>query len=226
MAEMEKTMIDNDGFGGMSTLAGGAGFVGGLVLGSLWNNNGLGGRWNNGGNCCGTNQAIDTASINASINSVGEQLNNLGMQNLQQTCNTNMNLVNAVTNAHNSINNTLNQNNLANTQGFAGVQSALCQGFSGVNSNVTSQGYESRIATNQLASQMASCCCELKQEVQRQGCLDRELQRQIHTENIKSQLCDAKAKIASLEAQNAFTASQNAQTAYLLSQLKTTATTA
>lgn len=225
MAEMEKTMIDNDGFGGMSTLAGGAGFVGGLVLGSLWNNNGFGGRWNNGGNCCcGASQAIDTASINASINSVGEQLNNLGMQNMQQTCNTNMNLINAVTNAHNSINNTLNQNNLANTQGFAGVQSALCQGFSGVNSNVTSQGYESRIATNQLASQMASCCCELKQEVQRQGCLDRELQRQIHTENIQSQLCDAKAKIASLEAQNAFTASQNAQTAYLLSQLKTTAT--
>lgn len=221
MAEMEKTMIDNDGFGGMSTLAGGAGFVGGLVLGSLWNN-GFGGRWNNGGNCCGTNQAVDTASINASINSVGEQLNNLGMQNMQQICNTNMNLVNAVTNAHNSINNTLHQNNLANSQGFAGVQSALCQGFSGVNSNVTSQGYESRIATNQLASQMASCCCELKQEVQRQGCLDRELQRQIHTENIQSQLCDAKAKIASLEAQNAFTASQNAQTAYLLSQLKTT----
>ena len=194
----------------------------GLVLGSLWNNNGFGGRWNNGGNCCGTNQAVDTASINASINSVGEQLNNLGMQNMQQTCNTNMNLVNAVTNAHNSISNTLNQNNLANVQGFAGVQSALCQGFSGVNSNVSSQGYESRIATNALASQMASCCCELKQEVQRQGCLDRELQRQIHTENIQSQLCDAKAKIASLEAQNAFNASQNAQTAYLISQLKTT----
>ena len=37
MAEMEKTMIDNDGFGGMTTLAGGAGFVEGLVLGSLWN---------------------------------------------------------------------------------------------------------------------------------------------------------------------------------------------
>ncbi len=227
MAEMEKTMIDNDGFGGMTTLAGGAGFVGGLVLGSLWN--GWNGNGNNrNGNCggCGCNQAIDTASINSSISRVGDQVSNLGMQNLQQTCNTNMNLVNAVTNAHNSINNTLNQNNLANTQGFAGVQSALCQGFSGVNSNVTSQGYESRIATNQLASQMASCCCELKQEVQRQGCLDRELQRQIHTENIQSQLCDAKAKIASLEAQNAFTASQNAQTAYLISQLKTTATTA
>ena len=37
----EGTMIDmGDGFGGMSLLSGGAGFVGGLVLGSLWNGNG------------------------------------------------------------------------------------------------------------------------------------------------------------------------------------------
>ena len=42
----EGTMIDmGDGFGGMSLLSGGAGFVGGLVLGSLWNGNGpWGGR--------------------------------------------------------------------------------------------------------------------------------------------------------------------------------------
>lgn len=71
MAEMEKTMIDNDGFGGMTTLAGGAGFVGGLVLGSLWN--GWNGN-NRNGNCggCGCNQAIDTASINSSISRVGD----------------------------------------------------------------------------------------------------------------------------------------------------------
>lgn len=44
----EGTSIDmGDGFGGMSLLSGGAGFVGGLVLGSLWNGNGpWGGRGN------------------------------------------------------------------------------------------------------------------------------------------------------------------------------------
>lgn len=46
----EGTSIDmGDGFGGMSLLSGGAGFVGGLVLGSLWNGNGpWGGRGNAG----------------------------------------------------------------------------------------------------------------------------------------------------------------------------------
>ena len=56
----EGTMIDmGDGFGGMSLLSGGAGFVGGLVLGSLWNGNGpWGGRGNAG-------VGYDTGAINA-----------------------------------------------------------------------------------------------------------------------------------------------------------------
>lgn len=38
MEGLDRTIIEGgDGFGGASMLAGGAGFVGGLVLGSLWN---------------------------------------------------------------------------------------------------------------------------------------------------------------------------------------------
>lgn len=59
--------------------------------------------------------------------------------------------------------------------GFAAVQNALCQGFSGVNQAVVSQGYESRLGTqaaiqanttqgvmntNAIQQQVASCCCE------------------------------------------------------------------
>ena len=107
--------------------------------------------------------------------------------------------------------------------GGAGLQGALCQGFSGVDKAVTTQGYESREATNALANQIAQCCCQITRAVEEQGSQNRQLQRQIQAENVASQLCDAKAKIASLEAQQAFSASQQAQTAYLLSQLKPTA---
>ena len=56
----EGTSIDmGDGFGGMSLLSGGAGFVGGLVLGSLWNGNG---PWGGRGN---TAAGYDTGAINA-----------------------------------------------------------------------------------------------------------------------------------------------------------------
>ena len=50
-----------------------------------------------------------------------------------------------------------------------------------------------------------------------------ELQRQIQTEAITMALADAKAQNAALTAQISFQNSQNAQTAYLIEQLKTTA---
>lgn len=49
--------------------------------------------------------------------------------------------------------------------GFSGVQQALCQGFSGVNNAITTNGYETRLGTQNLASQLASCCCDIRQEI-------------------------------------------------------------
>jgi len=41
----------------------------------------------------------------------------------------------------------------------------LCQGFSGVNNAITQNGYETRLGTQNLASQLASCCCDIRQEI-------------------------------------------------------------
>lgn len=50
--------------------------------------------------------------------------------------------------------------------GFSGVQQAMCQGFSGVNNAITTNGYETRLGTQNLASQLASCCCDIKEGIQ------------------------------------------------------------
>lgn len=50
--------------------------------------------------------------------------------------------------------------------GFGGVQQTLCQGFSGVNNAITQNGYETRLGTQNLASQLASCCCDIKEGIQ------------------------------------------------------------
>lgn len=50
--------------------------------------------------------------------------------------------------------------------GFSGVQQAMCQGFSGVNNAITANGYETRLGTQNLASQLASCCCDIKEGIQ------------------------------------------------------------
>ena len=50
--------------------------------------------------------------------------------------------------------------------GFNGIQNTLCQGFSGINQNIMQNGYETRLATQNLSSQLASCCCDLGYKLQ------------------------------------------------------------
>lgn len=71
--------------------------------------------------------------------------------------------------------------NNAITNGFAGVQSTLCQGFSGINNGMTVQGYETRNAINNaqtiemqnanaLQKQIADCCCQSRYDALQQNC--------------------------------------------------------
>lgn len=49
--------------------------------------------------------------------------------------------------------------------GFAGVQNTLAQGFAGLNTGITSQGYETRLGIQNLAAQMAQCCCDVREGI-------------------------------------------------------------
>ena len=56
------------------------------------------------------------------------------------------------------------------TNGFAATQQTLCQGFSGINQAITTNGYETRLGVQGLASQLADCCCTLRQQISDYGC--------------------------------------------------------
>lgn len=49
--------------------------------------------------------------------------------------------------------------------GFSGIQNTLCQGFAGVNNAITQNGYETRLGVQNLSSQLASCCCDVKTQI-------------------------------------------------------------
>ena len=51
------------------------------------------------------------------------------------------------------------------TNGFAATQQTLCQGFSGINQAITTNGYETRLGVQGLSSQLADCCCTLRQQI-------------------------------------------------------------
>ena len=49
--------------------------------------------------------------------------------------------------------------------GFSGLQNSMNQGFAGLNTAITTNGYETRLGTQNLASQLAQCCCDVRQEI-------------------------------------------------------------
>lgn len=63
-------------------------------------------------------------------------------------------------------NNSAVLNNLNDLKlGQAGIQQTLCQGFNGVNSAISTNGYETRLAVNGLSSQLANCCCDIQRGI-------------------------------------------------------------
>lgn len=243
MDEITHTILPNAGSGWGGTALG-AGF-GGLI--GSWLGNGFGGF---GGGANRGAIGYDTGAINGmanQLNTISGQIANADRDLLMQTSGQNQfigNLVNstgdAIVGAINSTamntqqgiyNNTLNQvqsqasTNLAMCQGFGGINSAIDRGVGSLNLNIASQGAESRLQAQQLASQQQACCCEVKQAIEREGCLNRELQREIQTQALRDVLISTQAENAALKSQIFQTNLTAQQTATIINALKPATTT-
>lgn len=242
MDEITHTILPNAGSGWGGTALG-AGF-GGLI--GSWLGNGFGGF--------GGNRAAGIGYDTGALNGIQGQLNNLSGQVanadrdlLMQTSGQNQfigNLVNstgdAIVGAINSTamstqqgiyNNTLNQvqsqaaTNLSMCQGFGGINSAIDRGVGSLNLNIASQGAESRLQAQQLASQQQACCCEVKQAIERESCLNRELQREIQTQALRDVLISTQNENSALKSQIFQTNLTAQQTATIINALKPATTT-
>lgn len=215
MSDVEHTYVDtNNGWGGTAL---GAGF-GGLI--GSWFGNGMNGGWGNGGNNTyqanqlsaiqtqavanglATQQAVSNASqqVTEAVNSNGRDTNSA----------INQGTINAVQNAGDTKLTIANSsNNIAQLVGALGAN--LAQALGNLTQTVTNQGYEARLSQQQLALQLTQQHNELLKAIDREGCANRELQRQIQTEAIAGALADAKSQVNILK-----------QTQDIVTQLKTT----
>lgn len=252
MDEITHTIMpgNNGGWGGTALGAG----VGGLI-GSWLGNGGFGGYGYRG---AGAGVGYDTGAINGIANQLGNvqtQIANADRDLLMQTSNQNQflgNLLNnngdtivgAVTGAARDTQAGIFQNTLTQTQNQGATNLAMCQGFggiatgiAGVNLTITQQGAESRLQAQQLAAQQQACCCEVKTAIEREGCANRELQREIQAQEIRDRLANSQAENQALKAQiftsnsnaaqtQALIAAMTAQTQAIITALKPAATAA
>lgn len=87
--------------------------------------------------------ATDFATIERKLDGVNNGLCDGFYAMAQQFSNTNQNIFNST----------------------AALQNTLCQGFSGVNQAITTNGYETRLGLNGLSSQLANCCCDIREGI-------------------------------------------------------------
>ena len=129
--------------------------------------------------------------------------------------------------------------------GFYAMNTSLLNGFAGVNNSIMTNGYETRNTINNLSSQLASCCCDIREGIQGinynlatntcalQNTMNMNTRdivdtvnanyRALHDEIVANRIEDKNAQIQAQQNEiNALrlSASQSAQNAYLLSELK------
>lgn len=211
--------------------------------GGGFGNNGGG----NGGGCCGNSGTpsvviagtpgggtASTAELDA-LTGISSAIGTLGLQSLQGQNAANMAMCqgfSGVVAADNA--NTASLMN-ATTQGFAGlnttimtgdqgIQQSLCQGFNGLNTAVLVSSKDAALqncqSTNSITSAIANCCCDTRATIMAEGSATRQLIDRYAYENLQTQLCDAKSKIASLESQKFTSEAISAQSAQLRSEMQ------
>ena len=200
---------------------------------SLWNGNGFGGWGNKGSGQIGADVALSN-----SIQHVSDQVNQGTISQLQSA---------------NTLQNTISQNTIAGMQSanalgdkVGGATFGLAQQIDrtgdqtvatinattqnladrlcAINNNITTQGFENRLQGQALAAQLASQHADLSRQIFEENCKDRELVREVQTQNLRDQLAQTQATNAALNAQINLTNQLTAQTAYLVNRLGTTST--
>lgn len=111
--------------------------IGLAVVGGIFGNGGFGfGNNGNRGGSCATQADLAAGFNNSAVLS--------SLNDIKLTQASNLNFIN---------------------QGFAGLNNVINQGFAGVDNAVCTLGYQNQAGFNALGTQLASCCCDIRQAI-------------------------------------------------------------
>lgn len=97
-----------------------------------------------------------------------------------------------------------------NNQGFAGLNTAVMQGFHGVDNAICTLGYQNQTAVNGLSRQMAECCCDTRAAI---AGVNTGIERTGW--NLSKQISDCCCDVEKMNLQNRFDAQNNTNSTLL-----------
>lgn len=87
--------------------------------------------------------------------------------------------------------------------GFYAMNTGMLNGFAGVTNAITTNGYEDRLASQNLSSQLASCCCDIREGIQANT-----TQGVMNTNAIQQQIANCCCENEKMQLQTKFEAAQ------------------
>ena len=87
--------------------------------------------------------------------------------------------------------------------GFYAMNTGMLNGFAGINNAITTNGYETRLGINGIGSQLASCCCDIREGIQANT-----TQGVMNTNALSKQISDCCCETEKMIMQNKFETAQ------------------
>lgn len=134
----------------------------------------------------------------------------------QQLCCLGKSIAQDIDQTGDQLNAAIQQNTVQGMQNTRDIGDKLCM----TNQNITNQGYQNQLQTKDVLAAMAAQHADIRALIQNENCQDRELIREVATQQVRDKLAETQAELAAQKAQGNLTNQLQSQTLYFMQQMQ------
>lgn len=134
----------------------------------------------------------------------------------QQLCCLGKSIAQDIDQTGDQLNASIQQNTVQGMQNARDIGDKLCM----TNQNITNQGYQNQLQTKDVLAAMAAQHADIRALIQNENCQDRELIREVATQQVRDKLAETQAELAAQKAQGNLTNQLQNQTLYFMQQMQ------
>lgn len=134
----------------------------------------------------------------------------------QQLCCLGKSIAQDIDQTGDQLNAAIQQNTVQGMQNARDIGDKICM----TNQNITNQGYQNQLQTKDVLAAMAAQHADIRALIQNENCQDRELIREVATQQVRDKLAETQAELAAQKAQGNLTNQLQNQTLYFMQQMQ------